>query len=467
MYQEKINEYIEAQKENMIEDLKKLVRINSERTDAKEGMPYGEGPVLALKTAEEMLKEYGFSTINYDNYVLAADMNDKEKQLDILAHLDVVPGGEDWTVTSPFEPVVQDGRIYGRGTCDDKGPAIAAIYALRAIKELKIPLSKNVRLILGSDEECGSSDIREYYKREKEAPMTFSPDADYPLIHIEKGRLSNWFWADYLTDESVPRVLSIQGGSQPNVIPGKAKGVVTGIQLETVEQIAAQVSKKTGVSYSFAKEGENIQILAKGRAGHASTPELAINALTGLIQLLVTLPLAETPGFLKLCKLSQLFQHQDWEGVSLSIQREEKESGKLTIGFTVLDYTETGFKGTFDSRIPLGGTDENVRDVISSQLKAVGIEMEQTPMTPVHYVPEDSKLVQTLLACYNEHTGENGKPFAIGGGTYVHELKNGVAFGCATPGVDNHMHGADEFMELDVLFLSAKIFADAVFRLCQ
>ena len=57
----------------------------------------------------------------------------------------------------------KDGKIYGRGTADDKGPAIAALYAMRAVKELGIPVKKNVRLILGTDEECGSSDIRHYY----------------------------------------------------------------------------------------------------------------------------------------------------------------------------------------------------------------------------------------------------------------------------------------------------------------
>src|SRR5699024_10557105 len=111
----------------------------------------------------------------------------EESQLDILAHLDVVPAGEGWTVTEPFEPVEKDGRLYGRGTADDKGPAVAALYALRAVKELGIPLKKRVRLILGTDEECGSSDIQHYYAVEKEAPMTFSPDGAFPVVNIEKG----------------------------------------------------------------------------------------------------------------------------------------------------------------------------------------------------------------------------------------------------------------------------------------
>lgn len=159
MYKEKISRYIDAHRKEMLEDIGALCRINSVKGSYRIGKPYGEGCSEALRTALHIAECYGFSINNYDNYVGTVDMNDKEAQLDILAHLDVVPAGDGWTVTEPFEPVVKDGKIYGRGTADDKGPAIAALYAMRAVNELGIPLKKNVRLILGTDEECGSSDI--------------------------------------------------------------------------------------------------------------------------------------------------------------------------------------------------------------------------------------------------------------------------------------------------------------------
>lgn len=137
--------------------------------------------------------KYGFAVTNYDNYAIAADFNQEEKGLDILAHLDVVPAGEGWQETDPFTPLIKEGKMFGRGTADDKGPAIAAIYAMRAVKELGYPLKKNVRLVLGSDEECGSSDLEYYYKKEVEAPCTFSPDAEFPVINIEKGGMRGHF----------------------------------------------------------------------------------------------------------------------------------------------------------------------------------------------------------------------------------------------------------------------------------
>ena len=159
MYREQIEAYIDGKKDEMLTDLQTLVRIDSQRGTPEEGMPFGEGPARVLKEASALMEKAGLTVTNYDNYVVTGDFGPGEKALDILAHLDVVPVTKDWTVTQPFEPLIRDGRIYGRGTADDKGPAVAALYAIRAVRELGLPIKHSVRLILGSDEECGSSDL--------------------------------------------------------------------------------------------------------------------------------------------------------------------------------------------------------------------------------------------------------------------------------------------------------------------
>ena len=169
MRKEELRTYIENHESEMIEDLKSLIRIPSEKQAAEPGKPFGAPAAEALAQGIEILEKYGFAVTNYDNYAIAADFNQEEKGLDILAHLDVVPAGEGWQETDPFTPLIKEGKMFGRGTADDKGPAIAAIYAMRAVKELGYPLKKNVRLVLGSDEECGSSDLEYYYKKEVEA----------------------------------------------------------------------------------------------------------------------------------------------------------------------------------------------------------------------------------------------------------------------------------------------------------
>ena len=176
-YKKQIDEWIDSHADEMVKDLSTLMRIPSVRGQAQDGMPYGPEPARALEAMKDLMDTYGLHTRNYENHCVTGDLDPgKEKTLDILAHLDVVPVSDTWTKTQPFEPYVEGDRIYGRGSCDDKGPAIAALYAMRAVRETGIELKHSVRLICGSDEECGSGDLAYYYGIEKEAKYTFTPD---------------------------------------------------------------------------------------------------------------------------------------------------------------------------------------------------------------------------------------------------------------------------------------------------
>ncbi len=470
MQKEEIDAYLDGKKEEMLQDLESLVKIDSQRGPAEEGKPFGKGPAAALAAAQELMKRYGLIVKNYDNYVVTGDLNEKEKQLDILAHLDVVPVTEDWTVTAPFEPKIVDGRIYGRGTADDKGPAIAALYALRAIKELGIPMDKNVRLILGSDEECGSRDLAYYYRIEKEAPYTFTPDADFPLINIEKGRMEAHFSADFSGDspDALPRVKSLKSGDKANVVPGRAVLTLEGLDGEIVRAAADETEKETGVQFTITQEGASLlRVEVRGLAAHASTPAEGRNALTAALRLCAKLPLAQTKGTKVLRALDTLLPYEDTCGRTLGIYREEEQSGATTCCFSILDVTPEGLTGTFDARLPVGCTEENTKQPVADLMAKYGICLQKSPMVRPHMVPGDSPFVKALLASYEAYTGIKGEPLSTGGGTYVHELERGVAFGCMTPDVDNHMHGDDEFMVIDRLVMSAKIFADAILRVVQ
>ena len=214
MNMEQLDRWLEEKLPALLADLETLVAINSERTEAKEGMPFGEGNAKCAAAGIEVLKRSGMKVTNYDNYVITADLKPQAPQgLDILAHLDVVPAGEGWTVTEPFAMKLHDGRVYGRGTSDDKGPALCALYAMRAIRELGIPLKRNVRLVLGFDEECGSSDLDYYFQKEKSAPYSLSPDADFPMINIEKGGLHSGFHSNVPLAEQLPRVVEFSGSA--------------------------------------------------------------------------------------------------------------------------------------------------------------------------------------------------------------------------------------------------------------
>ncbi len=468
MYKEKIDAYIEAHKQEMLDDICELCRINSERMEPEDDMPYGPGPAECLDAALDMAEGYEFETQDYDGYVGVVDFSTElPKQLDILAHLDVVPAGEGWTVTEPFEPIEKDGRLYGRGTADDKGPAVAALYAMRAIKELGIPLKKNVRLILGTDEECGSSDIKHYYAVEEEAPMTFSPDGQYPVVNIEKGRLPGQFSAEFEASDCLPRLVSVNAGTKINVVPGKAKAKVEGVEKEVLEAAAEKVTADTGVEFLFAWDGAVCEITAVGAGAHASTPTEGNNALTALLVLLFALPLADCPQLACLKKTAALMPHGDVHGTALGVDMEDEVSGRITVAFSMLTVTADSLKGEFDSRVPVCGNTDNVLNVIKANMAANGLTLHNDTMTPPHMVDGDSVFVKTLLNAYERYTGLKGECLAIGGGTYVHNLKNGVAFGASMPGTDNRMHGADEFAVIDELLISAKMFAQVIVDLCS
>ncbi|MCD7833765.1 MAG: Sapep family Mn(2+)-dependent dipeptidase [Lachnospiraceae bacterium] len=507
-YREKIEAYMDGKKEEMLEDLKTLVRIDSQKGAAEEGKPFGAGPAAAIAAAQELMQKYGLTVRNYENYVVTGDLaassadtssgegGSAEKGLDILAHLDVVPVTEDWTVTQPFDPRVVDGRIYGRGTADDKGPAVAALYALRAIRELGIPMKKGVRLVLGSDEECGSSDLAYYFGVEKEAPYTFTPDAEFPVINIEKGRLAAGFHAEFggeapeaenSAQTVYSRVLRLKSGDKANVVPGRATLEIAGLCAETVRLAADETTRETGVSFEISEcrdaavsesvpgavqdAGIRLRIDARGCSAHASTPQEGKNALTATLRLVSklsgSLTCGEDDGLRALLALERLFPYEDTCGKSAGVYREDAQSGAVTLCFSILDYTPERLSGTFDARLPVGCTEENTRRPLMEALAEAGLEMEDTPMSKPHCVPGDSAFVKILLESYERYSGIKGEPLSTGGGTYVHGLERGVAFGCGTPGVDNHMHGDDEFMEIDTLVMSAKIFADAAVRICN
>ena len=467
MYRKEIEEFVEAHRQEMLEDICTLCRINSEKMPYKEGMPYGEGAFTALAEALSMAENYGFSITNYDNYVGTVDLNEKESQLDILAHLDVVPAGEGWKETEPFEPVVKGDKLFGRGTADDKGPAVAALYAMRAVKELGIPLKKNARLILGTDEECGSSDIAHYYAIEKEAPMTFSPDGSYPVVNTEKRGLNGHFTASIAPSDALPKLVSVEAGIKVNVVPGKARATVQGIDVEVMEKAAEEVSGETGIRFEFDVEEDAATITAIGAGAHASKPEEGNNALTGLLVLIQRLPFAPCEQISAIGRLLELIPHGDTSGKALGIAMSDELSGDLTLAFSLLTISDRELDGTFDSRCPVCATKENVLEVAKAKMAEKGFTLLNDSMKPPHHVDGDSEFIRTLLRTYEEYTGRTGECIAIGGGTYVHELKNGVAFGAAMPETDNRMHGADEFAVIEELIVSAKMFAQVIVDLCS
>ena len=466
MYQDQINAYFDdpARRQQLVEMISRLVRIRSVREEAQPGMPFGPGPAAALAEGLKLAEELGFSVKNYDNYVGAVDFNDQETQLHILCHLDVVGEGTGWTVTEPYEPIEVDGMLYGRGTDDDKGPVAAVLLAMQAVKDLGVPLKKNVRLLLGTDEESGSEDIAYYYSKEPYAPCTFSPDGEFPVINLEKGSYKPVFTKTWAAESATPRVKELHGGFRINVLPPEAECVVAGLSAEAAQPYCDKAAAETGVTYVLTERGDDLHILCKGKGAHASTPEEGVNAITGLIHLLCALPLAKVGSTAALHALNALFPHGDYAGKALGIAQADEMSGPLTLAFSLLELNDTGLSGQFDSRVPVCANEENCKAAAEAAFAKFGFTAEGGMQAP-HYTPADTPLVSTLLKCYEQYSGRKGECLAIGGGTYVHDIPGGVAFGCAMPGFNGNRHGADEHTCIADQLTAAKIFAQAIIDL--
>ena len=458
-----------AARDTLVEAIGRLVRVPSVEGPAEPGKPFGPGPAAALEEALKLCRSWGFSARSYDGYVGLADLSDAPTALHILGHLDVVAPGTGWTVTQPFEPRVVDGMLYGRGVADDKGPTVAALLAMRAVRDLGIPLSRNVRLILGTAEESGSADIAYYYAREPYAPMAFTPDADFPLIHIEKGQYHPDFGARWDSQPVLPRVSVLEGGIRANVVPPEARAFVLGLEEGEVAPLCARVEEQTGAQFTLTREGEGLQLTCSGRNAHASTPQLGNNAITALLCLLAQLPLASCSGTRAIRALHTLFPHGDTQGLALGIAQADQASGALTLNLALIKLDETGVSAKIDVRAPLCATEDNCPRTFEGALAAHGMAVTgDGALLPGHHVPAGSPLVRTLLDAYQRYTGvRDAVPMAIGGGTYVHNIPGGVAFGPNMPGFDCRMHAADERIPVDDLLTACKIFTHAIIELCR
>ena len=463
--QERISRWVESHREAYLRDVARLVAIRSVGGEGQEGMPFGEGPAEALEEALQIAEEQGFLTGNYDGYVMTADLLPGETALDILAHLDVVGEGDGWE-TDPYTAVEKDGCLYGRGTDDDKGPAVAAMYAMACVRDVASgELKKNVRLILGTDEESGSRDISYYYAREKCAPCTFSPDADFPVINTEKGGFVGSFRCSWASESVLPRVSSFEGGYRINVLPADAAAVVLGMTKLEVEKLCTPLAERMDVALTVTEEAGGVRIAVRGLAAHASTPEQGRNGITALIVLLKALPLAKCASTEALSALAELLPHGDNGGKALGIAMADEISGPITLAFSLFHLTEEGCDGSFDSRVPLCAGEENCRSVAEKCFREAGFDFRGI-MRPPHHTPGDTPFVKTMLRSYEYYTGRKGACVAMGGGTYVHDIPGGVAFGAAMPGFETNLHSANERMNISDMLTAIKIYAQVIYELC-
>lgn len=468
--EEILNTLIEQSREEMEEALKRLVRIPSviDMDSAAEGAPFGRDIRNALDSVMELGEELGFEVKDYDGYAVSIHFGDAGtgKETGILSHVDVVPPGNGWN-TEPFDPVIADGKMYGRGTVDDKGPMVAALYAMKAVKESGLPVNGQVNHIIGCDEETGHRCIKYYLTKEKGPDIGFSPDGLFPVIHAEKGilrfRIQKGF--ESISDAELS-VACIQAGTVVNAVPNIAKVWLKGTK-EALEKVEKSFRAYEGTEKKQCEwEGDCLCLIFEGISAHAMQPWLGESAIIPMLEFLKDLPFTQKEVQSYFSCIYELFS-QGWEGKGLGIACEDQLSGKLTMNLGIFAMKDGISELKVDIRCPVHVDLDTIWKTIKLTCEKHGLNAEYWQKRPPLYVPADAKLVQELLDVYNNMTEEKYSPITIGGGTYCRDVENFVSFGPVAPGEPEMAHEVNEFIDMKWFVEISKIYAQALYRLIQ
>ncbi|WP_108671340.1 dipeptidase PepV [Peribacillus acanthi] len=459
---------VEEKKDEVIGKTQELLRIKSvlDEENATDEAPLGEGIKEALDYMLNLGESDGFVVKNVDSLAGHIEMGEGEEIVGILCHLDVVPEGDGWS-SDPFAAEIRDGKIFARGAIDDKGPTMAAYYAMKLVKDSGIPLSKRVRMILGTDEESNWRCVDRYFQVEELPALGFAPDADFPIIYAEKG-----IWDFYVQQNTSEAKLDgevnvhhFESGRRFNMVPDFAKAIVTG-DLHTIETKFHEFIQRQDVEGKVYQEDQQIVIEVKGVSAHGMEPKKGKNAGIYLGSFLSAFELDHQAK--EFFTFINEYLLEESRGKKLGMSYTDDITGDLTINAGTLHYSkETGGKLGLNVRYPVTYQWNENEENLQKKLEELKMNVSTVSHSKPHHVEKDSFLIKTLSKVYEEQTGEKTELLSIGGGTYARSLKAGVAFGPLFPGREDIAHQKDEYIYIDDLLKSTAIYAQAIFELAQ
>ena len=419
---------IHFDKQAVLEALRGLLQIKSVNANAgatTSEAPLGTGINTAINYVLELGKSFGLTTKNCDGYCGYVEFGEGPEMVAAITHVDTVEVGDDWTVL-PFDLTIDGDKIYGRGVLDDKGPTIVSLFALKALKEAKVPINKRIRLIIGGDEEGGNWACMKRYKETEEIPTyAFSPDSGFPVIFAEKG-IMNVILKKEL-DNGTP-VLNLSSGKQINSVPDYAKATYNGQTYEV-----------------------------RGKSAHASEPQKGDNALIKLADELRVVGIKHS--------ILELLKRATPEGFGINLS--DSVSGNLTLNPAIAFVDENIAVLRCDIRYPVTIKSSELCKAIQKATEDLGFSLEMDHETLPLHVDQESFLVTSLQKVYADYTGDTSGPIVSGGGTYARAFDNAVAFGGVFPGETNTCHQTDESWSIDSMAKNFDIIVKALEVLAQ
>ena len=432
-------------KSDYLESLKTIVSYPSVLNEGENGTPFGQSIQNVLEKMLEITRSLGFKTyIDPKGYYGYAEIGQGEELLAVLCHLDVVPAGDlsDWE-TPPFEATIKDGWIHGRGVQDDKGPSLAALYAVKALMDAGVTFNKRIRFIYGTDEETLWRCMARYNELEETATLGFAPDSSFPLTYAEKGLLQ------VKLHGSGSQELAIEAGEAFNVVPAKAS--YTGNLADSLED---ELKKQ---SFEYERTVDTVTVI--GVPKHSKDAAEGVNAIVRLatgLNLLVQHPaiqfIAEAVG-------------EDATGSRLFGEISDEPSGTLSFNISGLTINPDKSEIRIDMRIPVLADKDKLVQELSQIAEKYQLRYEEFDYLAPLYVPLDSELVSTLMAVYKEKTNDDSPAVSSGGATFARTMPNCVAFGALFPGALQTEHQANERTVIDDLYKAMDIYAETIYRL--
>ncbi|MFS0780506.1 dipeptidase PepV [Bacillus sp. 1P06AnD] len=464
-------EEVNKRKEQFIKDTQEFLRIKSvmDEENATLEAPLGQGVQEALQYMLTKGKQDGYAVKDVEHLAGHIEMGQGEDILGILCHVDVVPEGDGWS-SDPFGAEIRDGKIFARGALDDKGPTMAAYYAMNIVKDLGLHLSKRVRMIIGTDEESDWRCVDTYFAKEEMPTLGFAPDADFPIIFAEKG-----IWDYYITQQPAKEseenteilVKEFASGRRFNMVPDYAKAVLQANgEAESVQKAFREYVGQNGIKGSATLKGQLLTLEMEGVSAHGMEPRNGKNAGLYMVHFLNQLSLGEHAQ--SYFSFVDRYLWEDSRGNEFGIAYKDDSTGDVTLNIGRLSYSpESGGQIGINQRYPVtydqGNAEKKLIKILDEQSFALKTESHSAP----HHVDKDSFLVRTLSDIYESQMGEPAELLAIGGGTYARSLEAGVAFGPLFQGREDIAHQKDEYMYIDDLLKATAMYAEAIYRLAK
>ncbi|WP_159592447.1 dipeptidase [Streptococcus halichoeri] len=434
-------------KETCVKAIKTIVSYPSVANEGENGTPFGQAIQDVLEKTLSICEDLGFTTyIDPKGYYGYAELGQAKETLAILCHLDVVPEGDRnlWK-TDPFDCVEKDGHLYGRGTQDDKGPTMMALYAVKALMDAGVTFHKKIRFIFGTDEETLWRCMNRYNEVEETATYGFAPDSSFPLIYAEKGLLQA-----KLVGEGSDK-LQLEVGNAYNVVPARA--TYQGDYLAAVQKELDQNQ------FEYVLKDDALTVY--GLAQHAKDAPYGINALIRLAKALNKVVENSTIDF-----LANVID-EDGRGLAIFGPVEDEPSGILSFNTAGLTLTPQRSEIRLDIRIPVLADKAKLVEQLSQKASEYGLSYEEFDYLAPLYVPLESELVTTLMAVYREKTGDQSPAISSGGATFARTMPNCVAFGALFPDSVQTEHQENEHIVLEDAYKAMAIYAEAIYRLTR